>query len=191
MSNVPLILASQSPRRQQLMAEAGYEFQVILPDEGAESPPRPGESPRDSVLRIAVEKASNVADRVDFGIILAGDTLAEADGQPLGKPRNRDDAREILYRLRGREHYVWTAIALWRRPDDQAITGVDQTVIRMATLSDAEIESYLDSGLWQGKAGAFGLQDRTGWVEIVQGSESNVVGLPMELLRQLLDEISR
>ncbi|MEX1039278.1 MAG: nucleoside triphosphate pyrophosphatase [Pirellulaceae bacterium] len=190
MPSVPLILASQSPRRKELLREAGYSFKVILPEDHAESPPRPGESPHDSVLRIATEKAENVAQRVDHGLIIAGDTLAELDGNPLGKPRDRDHAREILHSLRGREHFVWTAIALWLRPQDQTIRGIDQTIVRMSDLADQEIESYLDTGLWKGKAGAFGIQDRTGWVNVVRGSESNVVGLPLELLSELLIQVT-
>jgi len=190
MPSVPLILASQSPRREELLREAGYTFDVILPEDHAESPPRPGESPRDSVLRIASEKAENVAPRVDFGLIIASDTLAELDGYPLGKPRDREHAREILHSLRGREHVVWSAIALWLRPGDRTIRGVDQTIVRMSDLADEEIESYLDTELWRGKAGAFGIQDRTGWVDIVRGSESNVVGLPLELLSELFQQVA-
>ncbi|MEW4451479.1 nucleoside triphosphate pyrophosphatase [Bremerella sp. JC817] len=181
-----LILASQSPRRQLLLKEAGYDVTVIVPNDHAETPPRADESPRESVLRIAQEKAADVAPRVESGLILAGDTLAELNGQPLGKPRDRDHAREILQTLRGQDHYVWSAICLWRRPENHVLVDVDQTVVRMAALSDEAIEEYLDSGLWEGKAGAFGIQDRTGWVQIDEGSLSNVVGLPMELLSRML-----
>lgn len=181
-----LILASQSPRRQLLLQEAGYTVTVNPPHDHAETPPRPDETPRESVLRIAREKAADVARRTDRGLILAGDTLAELDGQPLGKPRDREHAGQILRTLRGREHIVWSAICLWQRPDDRVLAEVDRTTVRMVELSDAQIEEYLDSGLWKGKAGAFGIQDRTGWVEIGEGSLSNVVGLPMELLGRML-----
>ncbi|MEW4565663.1 Maf family protein [Bremerella sp. JC770] len=184
-----LILASQSPRRQLLLREAGYDVTVITPSPHAETPPRLNETPRESVLRIAREKAEDVAVRVEEGVVLAGDTLAELDGQPLGKPRDRDHAREILTALRGQDHYVWSAICLWVRPADEVIVDVDRTTVKMAQLSDAEIEEYLDSGLWEGKAGAFGIQDRTGWVEIDEGSLTNVVGLPMELLERMLQRL--
>jgi len=181
-----LILASQSPRRQLLLREAGYQIEVSPPDENAETPPELDETPRQSVLRIARQKGENVAMRLSKGLILAGDTLAEIDGRPLGKPKDRADAGRILKSLRGREHLVWSAICLWKRPEDHVVVEADRTVVKMADLSDDAIEEYLDSGLWQGKAGAFGIQDRTGWVEVVQGSLSNVVGLPMELLSQML-----
>lgn len=185
-----LILASQSPRRQLLLQEAGYDITVIVPNEEAETPPRQDEPPRDSVLRIAREKAADVATCVESGIVLAGDTLAELNGQPLGKPRDRAHAGEILRTLRGHDHYVWSAICLWQRPADKIIVDVDRTTVKMANLTDAQIEEYLDSGLWQGKAGAFGIQDRTGWVDIDEGSLSNVVGLPMELLARMLKELN-
>lgn len=185
-----LILASQSPRRQLLLREAGYDVTVITPSPEAETPPRLDETPRESVLRIAREKAEDVAGRVEKGIILAGDTLAELHGRPLGKPADRDHAREILRALRGHYHVVWSAICLWRRPMDEILVDVDRTTVKMAHLSDDEIEEYLDSGLWEGKAGAFGIQDRTGWVEIDEGSLSNVVGLPMELLKRMLGQFN-
>lgn len=186
-----LILASQSPRRQLLLREAGYDVTVITPSPAAETPPRLDETPRESVLRIAREKAEDVASRVEKGIILAGDTLAELNGQPLGKPADRDHAREILQALRGQDHFVWSAICLWRRPLDEILVDVDRTTVKMAHLSDEEIEEYLDSGLWEGKAGAFGIQDRTGWVEIDKGSLTNVVGLPMELLSRMLSQMNQ
>ena len=185
-----LILASQSPRRQHLLKEAGYDVTVILPHPAAETPPRLDESPRESVLRIAREKAADVAGRVESGLILAGDTLAELNGQPLGKPRDRDHAREILQTLRGQDHFVWSALCLWRRPGNTIILDVDRTIVKMADLTDESIEEYLDSGLWEGKAGAFGIQDRTGWVQIDEGSLTNVVGLPLELLERMLEQIT-
>ncbi|QDU75230.1 Maf-like protein YhdE [Bremerella volcania] len=186
-----LILASQSPRRQLLLKEAGYDVTVVTPSPHAETPPRLDETPRESVLRIAREKAEDVAGRVEKGVILAGDTLAELHGQPLGKPTDRDHAREILRALRGQDHFVWSAICLWRRPTDEIIVDVDRTTVKMAPLSDEEIEEYLDSGLWEGKAGAFGIQDRTGWVDIDEGSLTNVVGLPMELLSRMLSQMKQ
>ncbi|MFI4875555.1 MAG: Maf family protein [Blastopirellula sp. JB062] len=181
-----LILASGSPRRRELLTVAGIDFQVCPPADHAESAPRSGESPRDAVLRLAREKASDVAQGTDHGLILAADTLAECDGLPLGKPRDREHARQILQTLRGREHAVVTAICLWRRPDDFVVADVAESHLKMRLLRDEEIESYLETRLWEGKAGAFGLQDRMDWIELVSGSQSNVVGLPLELLAILL-----
>ncbi|MCC9604431.1 Maf family protein [Blastopirellula sp. JC732] len=181
-----LILASGSPRRRELLTMAGIPFEVVLPADHAETEPHPSESPRETVLRLARDKADDVAQRTSEGIVLAADTLAECDGQPLGKPRDRDHAREILQTLRGREHTVLTAICLWRRPEDFVALDVAESHLKMRMLSDEEIEEYLDTGLWEGKAGAFGLQDRIDWIEVTSGSQSNVVGLPLELLAILL-----
>jgi septum formation protein len=117
---------------------------------------------------------------------VACDTVAECQGTILGKPADRDHARQILKTLRGREHRVYSGLCLWRRPDDWHEVEVDVTTLVMQPLSDAELEAYLDSGAWEGKAGAFGYQDGLDWVRIVEGSASNVVGLPMERLAQML-----
>ena len=181
-----LILASQSPRRQQLLASLGYDFEIVLPSEHAETPPTNGEAPIDLVARLGHDKAADVAPNLDEGIIIGCDTVADCDGMILGKPQNRADAERMLRTLRGKEHYVHSGLCLWRRPDDCVSVSVDTTVLRMQRISDALLNEYLDSKLWQGKAGAFGYQDRTGWLEIVSGSESNVVGLPLELLQKEL-----
>lgn len=183
-----LILASSSPRRRELLAEAGFAFQVIVPNLAAEDDALPRETPPELVARLARQKAGDVAQKVEQGIVLGCDTVAECGGQILGKPRDRRHARDMLRRLRGQVHHVYSGICLWHRPDDRVLTKVDTTKLKMETILDAELESYLNSGLWEGKAGAFGYQDRHGWLRIVSGSESNVVGLPLELLRKMLDE---
>ncbi len=181
-----IILASQSPRRRQLLEEAGYDFEVIPPSPEAECGTCSGESPAELVARLATQKARDVAANIEDGIVLGCDTVAECDGQVIGKPANEDHAREILRRLRGREHRVLSGVCLIRRPADTVQVDVDVTTLHMLALSDEEIEEYLEKGLWEGKAGAFGLQDRTGWVDVIEGSKSNVVGLPMELLASML-----
>lgn len=185
-----LILASQSPRRRELLQLGGYEFEIILPSDSAESGVCSGESARDMVQRLARQKAEDVAQRVNSGVVLGSDTLAECDGQILGKPRDEEHAGQMLRLLRGREHVVHSGICLWQRPQDQVQVAVDTTRLRMQAITDAELQDYLDSDQWIGKAGAFGYQDRTGWLEIVAGSESNVVGLPMELLKSMLAAIT-
>jgi septum formation protein len=181
-----LILASQSPRRKQLLEEAGYSFDLILPSPTAECGICSRETPPALVARLAKQKAEDVAVRVSAGIVIGCDTVAECCGHILGKPKNRDHAREMLQMLRGREHSVYSGLCLWRRPDNQMHVEVDRTKLVMANLPDQEIEQYLETDAWEGKAGAFGLQDRLGWIELVDGSESNVVGLPMELLGRML-----
>ena len=185
-SSCKLILASRSPRRRQLLTEAGYQFEVLPPDELIEYAADLRKTPRELVSDLAYQKAADVARRTDEGIVLACDTVVEYRGQILGKPQDRDDARRMLQLLRGRAHHVYSGLCLWRRPDNRTLVEVDVTKLKMDPRSDADLEQYLDTGQWQGKAGAFGYQDRLGWIRIVTGSESNVVGLPMELLTKML-----
>jgi len=187
-----LILASQSPRRQQLMREAGYDFEVMVASDSAEDGLCSGESAQDMVARFGRQKAEDVAGRIDTGkdeIVIGCDTVAEIHGQILGKPRDVDHAEQMLKQLRGREHSVHSGLCVLRKSDGKKLVAVATTSLWMKDISDAEIEEYLDTDLWIGKAGGFGLQDRTGWLEVRSGSESNVVGLPMELLKRLLAEI--
>ena len=183
-----LILASRSPRRRELLTQAGYEFEVRPPSEAAERERPDREDPARLVARLARQKAADVAARVERGLILGCDTVAECKGQILGKPSGEDDARQMLRTLRGREHRVLSGLCLWEQPGARADVRVDVTTLRMDPLTDAQIEDYLAGGAWRGKAGAFGYQDRLGWVHVIDGSESNVVGLPLELLAKMLEE---
>jgi septum formation protein len=192
MAASPLILASTSPRRRQLLAEAGYEFTVMPPTDSAESGPPPQgqpETPQQLVARLAFQKAEDVARRVERGIVIGCDTVAECEGQVLGKPTDREHARQMLDLLRGRRHFVHSGLCLWRRPDDVHRVEVEITTLIMDPLSDEALAAYLATGDWEGKAGAFGYQDGLDWVHILEGSESNVVGLPMELLQNMLKSL--
>lgn len=184
-----IILASRSPRRRQLLEEAGYSYQVIPPDESAECGVCSGETPPGYALRLAYQKAQSVARKIQTGLILSADTVVACGGQIIGKPRNEAHAREILRFLRGQEHSVLTAVCLWDYPVRPPDIRVAETRLVMAPLSDDQIEEYLESGLWEEKAGAFGYQDRLGWLTIMSGSETNVVGLPMELLAEMLEQL--
>lgn len=184
-----LILASRSPRRRSLLAEAGYTFEVVAPSDEAEDDLPDMGDPIEIVTRLARQKAANVAGRIDAGIVIGCDTVAACEGAILGKPRDAAHAREILTKLSGREHEVYSGLCLWQVPGDRTRVQTARTRLQMHPLSAEQIEEYLASGLWQGKAGAFGYQDRLGWLEIVEGSESNVVGLPLELLGEMLAEI--
>jgi len=170
--------------------QAGYQFQVIPPSESAESGTSGRESAAELVSRLALQKAADVASRVDRGIVIGCDTVADCDGQILGKPGDVCDARRMLNSLRGREHRVFSGLCVWRRPNDVSRTAVAETLLRMDPISDEAVEEYLRSRQWEGKAGAFGYQDRLGWIHIIRGSESNVVGLPLELLAEMLNALS-
>ena len=183
-----LILASSSPQRQALLAAAGYRFRIVPPDPGAECGVCSGESPAEFAARMASQKAADVAPRIDEGLLIACDTVVECMGQLLGKPDDEEHARQMLQTLRGRQHYVHSGLCVWRRPDGSPRLRVATTTLTMDRISDEQIEEYLTSGLWEGKSGSFGYQDRVGWLHIESGSESNVIGLPMELLAEMLAE---
>jgi septum formation protein len=186
-----LILASRSPRRRELLAAAGYSFEVCPPRESAESSLGSGESPIEYVSRLAYQKAADVVGRIAGGLVLGCDTVAECDGRILGKPNDRAHARHMLQTLSGREHRVLTGLCMWPAPDGQPQIRAAVTLLRMDVLSESQLDAYLAGGLWQGKAGAFGYQDGIDWVRVIAGSESNVVGLPMELLAEMLRTIGQ
>jgi len=190
MSRPHLILASTSPRRRQLLAEAGYSFEVVPPHDSAECGICSRETPPELVARLAFQKGADVAQRVEQGLVVACDTVAECCGQILGKPANQEHAREMLQLLSGREHRVYSGLCLWARPGQEHHVQVDVTRLVMDELSPELLEDYLATGAWEGKAGAFGYQDGLDWVHVVEGSESNVVGLPLELLDRMLADIS-
>ncbi|MEX2138512.1 MAG: Maf family protein [Pirellulales bacterium] len=184
-----IILASRSPRRRQLLAEAGYDFRVIPPRSVDECGTCSRESPAQLVARLAFEKAADVARQVGAGLVLGCDTVAEVDGQVLGKPDSEALARRMLNMLCGREHRVISGVCLWDVPDGEPTVRVDVTRLRMDPLTDEQLERYVASYEWEGKAGGFGYQDGLDWVHVLEGSESNVVGLPMELLGRMLVEL--
>jgi septum formation protein len=148
-----------------------------------------GEDPADYVARVAAAKAADVIEQVGCGLVLGCDTVAECKGQILGKPESADDARRMLELLGGREHRVLTGLCLWRAPEGDRLERIAITTLLMDPLSAEQLSEYIASGQWQGKAGGFGYQDRLGWVHIIVGSSSNVVGLPLELLAEMLATI--
>jgi septum formation protein len=190
-----IVLASTSPRRKELLATAGYQFEVIAPSPAAECGLCSQEMPPEFAARMAYQKAkdvvlrlrSNPAERdLDNTIIIGCDTIAECTGQILGKPQDASHARTILKLLSGREHHVYSGLCVWHVKEPHPQLQVECTKLFMEPFSETQLDEYLASGLWEGKAGAFGYQDRPGWLRILQGSESNVVGLPMELLSAMI-----
>jgi len=185
-----LILASGSPRRRELLTEAGYDFTVVRPSELAECGVCSGESPPELVARLAYQKAADVATRVGPAIIVACDTVAECHGQILGKPRDEDHARAMLALLSGKRHRVYSGLCVWHVPTGEPQVRVAETTLNMDVLASGQIDEYLSTCAWEGKAGAFGYQDGLTWVHVEQGSRSNVVGLPMELLAEMLSALT-
>lgn len=187
----PLVLGSSSPRRRQLLQQAGYQFTVHPPDPSAECGLCSGEAPHEFAARQALQKARDVAQHYETAIVIGCDTVAECMGQILGKPQDHRHARQMLSLMRGRPHRVLSGLCLWRRPDDRMLVEVDVTLLRMAEVTDQQLEAHLDSGDWRGKAGAFGFQDGLDWIQVEEGSVSNVVGLPLERLEKMLARLEQ
>jgi septum formation protein len=183
-----LILASGSPRRTDLLRLAGFSFSVVVPT--VDEAPRPGESPEASARRLAEAKAEAVARSAPADhCVLAADTLVVVGEAVLGKPRDSDNAVEMLLRLAGRTHRVLTGFALLRREGEEweKLGGLEESRVRMATVSRDEARTYAATGEPLDKAGAYALQGLAGrFVEAVEGSRSNVIGLPLERVVPML-----
>ncbi len=184
-----LILASSSPQRRALLEAAGYAFTIVPPSIGAECGVCSKETPPEYAGRMAWQKAADVLPRVSQGIVVACDTVVECAGQILGKPADEAHARQMLQLLSGRVHHVYSGLCIWPRPAGPEHLSVAATRLRMDRLAPEQIEEYVASRAWEGKAGGFGYQDRVGWLHIEEGSESNVIGLPLELLAEMLGRL--
>jgi septum formation protein len=181
-----LILASGSWGRRDLLQRAGFHFEVM--PSGVDEPEAGFADPRSFTATVAWMKAAAVAPRIDAGLVLAADSIGWIDGGPVLKPADEADARRILRQLAGREHELWTGVVLWRRPDDLQICWQERSRVVFAALSGAEIDAYLATRIWRGCSGAYAIQEKDDpYVRVVEGSVSNVVGLPMETLGCALD----
>ncbi|WP_165250968.1 Maf family protein [Paludisphaera soli] len=180
-----LILASASPRRRQLLEEAGYDFEVD-PSDVDEPGPEPGVSPAEYAAGLAWRKARAVALRRGSGLILAADTVCAVGGEILNKPVDRADAERMIRLQEAGEADVITGLCLHRGDRPEWLGAVEISVVAFRALTDEARAAYLDSGRWEGKSGAYGVQDRDPFVSVARGSFSNVVGLPMERLAALL-----
>ena len=177
-----VVLASASPRRAELLRAAGVEF-IIRPAQVDESV-QDGEGARDYVLRLAIEKAQAVP-RINTDVVLAADTTVVLDDEVLGKPADEADAVRMLRRLAGRSHEVLTGVCV--AVHDGLDARVATTAVQFATMSDDEIAWYVASGEPMDKAGAYGIQGRASrFVTGIRGSYSNVVGLPVALVYEML-----
>jgi septum formation protein len=183
-----LILASASPRRESLLREAGYVF-VIDPADVDEDDHPTDIDPDQLALLLARRKAEAVVCRHARGIVLAADTVVAVGTQILGKPADPSHARRMLSQLAGTTHQVITAVAIARdEPGRLRKNLFVVSTVQMRPLSEREIDDYVASEGWRGKAGGYGIQDRDPFVVRLSGSLTNIVGLPMEETAALLNE---
>jgi len=181
------ILASGSPRRQELLRAAGYAFEIIAPQVDESMHP-PGLLPGGIAEFVAAAKARSVAAMYPDCVVLAADTVVAFGDTPLGKPVDEGDARRMLALLSGTTHIVITAVTLARSAESIFKTVRTMSAVRMRFLTPAEADHYLASGDWMGKAGGYGIQDRDPFVTRIAGSHTNIVGLPMSVAKRLLAE---
>jgi septum formation protein len=184
-----LVLASSSPRRRELLAEAGFEFDVVSPPIEEPATFQQGVAPAARAEALAYFKARSVAERHPAACVLGADTLVAVAGRVLGKPADRDEAEGMLRTLSGTRHAVISGVALLG-PDGIRLITSETTHVTMRPLTDQEVADYLDSGEWVGKAGAYAIQETADrFVVKVEGSFSNVVGLPIELVGRMLTDL--
>ena len=180
-----LILASSSPRRRELLAKAGYTFEVRAAD--IDESLHAGEQPKEYVQRLALEKAQVIAALNPEAVVLGGDTTVVLEGEVLGKPVDLADAERMLRLLSGRTHQVYTGLAVVRGTEHQI--HVETTDVVFRTITDEELTAYLASGEAMDKAGAYGIQGYAArWIPRIEGDYFNVVGLPLASVVQLLGE---
>ena len=182
---LPLILASGSPRRRELLELMGLTYTVETRDVDENVSGRPSES----VMEISRRKAAAVAARHSDSIIIAADTLVFADGA-LGKPHTPERAKEMLRSLAGNWHHVYTGITVINTRSGRILRNVDKTRVHLVPMTEQEIDAYVATGEPLDKAGAYGIQGMGGmFVDRIDGSYSNVVGLPMSMLRIMLAQV--
>ena len=186
-----LILASGSAGRRDLLARAGYQFEVQ--PARVEEPDGTGVVDiRAFVHQVAWSKAAAVAARTDAGLIVAADTVGWIHGRVIGKPADEADARRILTMLAGTTHELWTGVVLWRRPDGLQLCWQEVSKVAMAPLDAATLDRYLATRQWEGCSGAYAIQEKDDpYVQVVEGSLTNVVGLPLETLARTLPLLAR
>jgi septum formation protein len=187
---VSVILASASPRRKQLLTEAGYKFRVVPPeiDESAFE----GAGACKYAEQLALAKARDVAERFPDSLVIGADTVVDFQGEIIGKAANEKEAEVITRKLFSGPHKVITGVAIVRMADGVEIVESETTIVYPKVLTDKQIAEHIKSGTWKGKAGAYAIQEGgDAFIEKIEGSLTNVMGLPMELLGRMMRQFSR
>jgi len=188
--SLSLILASASPRRRGLLTEAGYDFEVVVPNVDESAFAREGVRAEEYAKRLALAKARRVAERFGDSLVLGADTVADFDGEIIGKPADSKEAEEITLKLFSTPHRVVTGLAIVRLSDGTELVESDSTTVYPRKLTPEQIAEHIKGGRWRGKAGAYAIQENGDeFVERIEGSLTNVMGLPMELLRRMLSKV--
>jgi len=183
----PLILASASPRRRQLMSEAGYDFTVVPPEVDESAFDAEKADPVEYAKLLALTKAKSVAPKHPDSFVIGADTIVDFRGRIIGKAADAEEAERITGKLFSEPHKVITGIAIVRLSNDTELIRSDSTTVYPRKMTAAQIADHIKGGSWRDKAGAYAIQE-TGdeFVKKIEGSLTNVMGLPMELLESIL-----
>ena len=186
---VSFILASASPRRKELLSRAGYQFKVVSPSVDESSFYFEGISAEEYAKKLALAKAENVAEKFPDNFVIGADTVVDYKGEIIGKAGDEKHAEEIIKKLFSEAHKVITGIAVVKLIAGIEIVESDTTIVFPKKMAPEQIAGHIKGGTWRDKAGAYAIQE-TGdeFVERIEGSLTNVMGLPMELLQRLLRE---
>ena len=184
-----IILASASPRRRELLAEAGYEFRVVVSDVDEDKYLREGISSREFTERVAVAKAKSVAVEHRDSIVIGADTVVDFDGKIIGKATDATEARFITEKLFSSAHRVITGLAIVWLAKEIEMVDSDVTMVYPKRLTEEQIAGHIEGQSWRGRAGAYGIKESGDeFIERIEGSFTNVVGMPMELFEKMFDE---
>lgn len=181
-----IILASGSPRRHELLAQMGVPYETLVTDADETVIGRPVER----VRILAERKARAAAKLLSEGVVIGADTLVALDDRALGKPEDAEDARFMLMQLSGRTHQVYTGVCLYDVAEKRVEAGAACSQVTFKRLSREQVNAYIESGEWEGKAGAYAIQGLAGdLIEKYEGSLTNIIGLPVELLEEMLKKV--
>jgi len=184
------ILASASPRRKELLEKAGYKFDIVVSNVDESEISAAGLTPAEYACVLAAAKAQDVADKFPNILVVGSDTIADFNGEIIGKAKSAQHAQEITRKLFGRPHKVITAIAMIKKNTGLKTVEYDVTTVYPKKMTDKEIAEHIASGTWKDKAGAYAIQE-TGdkFVEKIDGSLTNVMGMSMELFEKMFKQI--
>ena len=188
-ANLPIYLASKSPRRRKLLKQINLNFKSFTVD--MEEKIKPGEKPSVSVKRLSKEKLEIARQKINHGIIITADTIVVLNRKVIGKPKDKKEAKKFLKKLSGKVHLVYTGFSIYNSENKMLLTDYEKTSVEFRKLTAKEIDNYIKSGSPMDKAGAYGIQDDFGAVFIkkINGCYYNVVGLPLTRVYQTLMKI--
>lgn len=184
--NKKIILASASPRRHELLKDMGVPYEVLVTDTDETAIGKPVER----VRILAERKARAAAAMLTEGIVIGADTLVALDDRALGKPEDEEDAKFMIMSLSGRTHQVFTGVCLYDVAEKKVLVGADCSDVTFKRLTREMVNNYMASGEWEGKAGSYAIQGLgSELVEKYEGSLSNIIGLPVEMLGEMLEKM--